>query len=621
MCLVGQGTDDYLYDDLIMAVLQHLGELIALLGIVSGPVPLAVGLLQNYKSAACQASLAYSLLFFLTVWSVLQITLGIGLGSFHQLTLTGVMVAELILLTLGWLFGTALKAPPERGWFRSLLRPERSLQASEQVVLASICLVGVILLERIATQPMTDFDSLWFHLPAVARWYQTGELTLLDPAGHWIFEHPDAAHYPYNWHILSVLCLLPFKEDFLVALPMLLAWMMLGLATYLLSAYFGATRFYSVAAASLVLSIPMLINHVTTLHIDLPVATFFMVGLYFSLVYHTTRSPLDLSLFLASMGVLAGIKTPGIIYGGLLVGLLVGLELYRATKTLSLPRTLRVTASRWRHPLVVLGFLTLLFLGGFWYVHNAWEMAIYSESFSSSLSVSEASSETPEMHELGELWSKIVALQKSTLTSQFDLTNIAFIKAYGVQVLLRLQLPFLALLVQALLLAAAFSRLRPPAKTAQLIRRRTLVYTALLLLGTGFLYWNTPYAAQISDGEMSPIVGYNLRYGFPALGVLGMAAAVSATALQVPKRLVVLISLLSNFSGVISSLGFDAVRNQLFIGDRIVWGRSNYQPIQRIARSGCKLDLAATRLQFSPNHCLHRSLPRIYGASLWRSDQ
>lgn len=178
-----------------MAVLQHLGELIALLVIVSGPVPLAIAVLQTYQSSA-RTSLAYSLLCTLTVWSVLQITLGIGLGSWHQLTLTGVMVTEMIVLTLGWLFGIALKAPPWQSWCRSSLRLQRPLQAPELIVLASIFLVGTLLLEKIATQPITNFDSLWFHLPAVARWYQTGSLTLLDPAGYWIFEHPDAANYP-----------------------------------------------------------------------------------------------------------------------------------------------------------------------------------------------------------------------------------------------------------------------------------------------------------------------------------------------------------------------------------------------------------------------------------------
>lgn len=179
-------------------------------------------------------------------------------------------------------------------------------------------------------------------------------------------------------------------------------------------------------------------------------------------------------------------------------------------------------------------------------------------------------------------------LQRSTLTSQFDLTNIALVKAYGVQLLLRLQLPFLALLVQVPLLGAAFFQRGHSAKTTQPIRRRTFIYVAVLLLVTGFLYWNTPYTAQISDGKMSPLVGYNLRYGFPALGVLGVAAAVSTTALQVPKRLVVGGSLLSSFSGTLSSLVFDAVKNQTFIGDRIIWGGqiiSNFQtaPLQAMS--------------------------------------
>lgn len=562
-----------------MAILWHLWELTAFLAILTGPVPLSIAALQTHRGSADKASLSHWLLCALTVWSVLQITLGIVLGSLHQLTLGGVIVTEFVVFTLGWLLGKALGVPSWRGWFHSLRRIGSSLQASELIVLASIFLLGGILLERVATQPMTDFDSLWFHLPAVARWYQTGRLTLLDPAGYWIFQHPTAAHYPYNWHILSVLCLLPFKEDFLVALPMLLAWAMLGLATYSLGLYFGAERFYSLAATLLVLSIPMLLNHVTTLHVDLPVATFFTVGLYFALAYHRTRHPLEFSLFLASMGMLAGIKTPGIIYDGCLIAVLAALELRRAAKTQSPLKTLRSTVSQWRHPLIVMGFVALLFLGGFWYVRNAREVASYSALTRSPAAVDSASDDvksadedSSEVSEQSTVWPRIVALQQTTLTAQFDLTDVAMVKTYAIQVLIRLQLPFVALLAQALLLVAAFWRWRSPTENAQPIRRRTLLFVALLLLGIGFLYWNTPYTGQVSDGKMSPVVGSNLRYGFPVLGVLGVAAALSATALQIPRRLVLWVGLFGSFAGMVSSIFFDAVGHQSFIGDRIIWG-------------------------------------------------
>ena len=550
-----------------MEVLQHLWAVVALLAILGGPVPLSVAVLQAHRRSE-RHSLAYSLLFVLTSWSVLQIALSLVLGSFHQLTFTGVMLTELAVLALGCL-GLARQAFSWRRWRRALLTSDQSWQASERVLLASILLVGMILLERIATQPMTNFDSLWFHLPVIARWYQTGQLTLLDPAGYWVFEHPDAARYPYSWHTLSVLCLLSFKDDFLVGLPMLLAWAILGLATYLLSTYFGATRFYSLAATSLVLSVPMLLNHVTTLHVDLPVASFFTAGLYFALAYYRTRAPLELSLFLATMGVLAGIKTPGVVYAGLLMSLLTGLELYRAARTPNMIKALRAAVSRLQQPLIGLGLLTMLFLGSFWYVRNAWETGLVRDPFESFAGVSSGDS---TQSGLSELWSRAVVLQQSTLTSQFDLTNPAVVKAYGIQLLLRLQLPFLALLAQVPLLAAAFLQRQRPSNSAQAIRRRTLLSIALLLLVTSFLYWNTPYSGQISNGEMSPVVGSNLRYGFSVLSVLGVAGAVSMTACQIPRQWVLGISLLSSFSGGLSSIVFDTVAIQSFVGDRTIWG-------------------------------------------------
>ncbi|MBF2080508.1 MAG: hypothetical protein IGR76_18810, partial [Synechococcales cyanobacterium T60_A2020_003] len=65
-------------------------------------------------------------------------------------------------------------------------------------------LVALFLIWELSTKAVIDFDSLWFHLPAIAHWYQSASLTLLDSTGRLIFEHPDAAGYPYNWHLLSL---------------------------------------------------------------------------------------------------------------------------------------------------------------------------------------------------------------------------------------------------------------------------------------------------------------------------------------------------------------------------------------------------------------------------------
>ena len=59
-----------------------------------------------------------------------------------------------------------------------------------------------------------------------------------------------AQAYPYSWHVLSLLCLLPWRQDLFSALPMLFACAWLGLSVYLLNRYGGTARFYAVAAGN-----------------------------------------------------------------------------------------------------------------------------------------------------------------------------------------------------------------------------------------------------------------------------------------------------------------------------------------------------------------------------------
>src|SRR3989442_6371697 len=84
---------------------------------------------------------------------------------------------------------------------------------------------------------------------------------------------------------------MPFQGDFLVAFPNLIAWLIFGLATYLVAVELGARRIHALTAAFLLLAMPITRKHVDTMHVDLPLRSFFMAGLYFALPSVTTRSP------------------------------------------------------------------------------------------------------------------------------------------------------------------------------------------------------------------------------------------------------------------------------------------------------------------------------------------
>ncbi|WP_373534368.1 hypothetical protein [Microcoleus sp.] len=556
-----------------MLITQHLWELTLFLIIVFGPIPLSLFLAFENQKANSNCSFPHFLLVLLTGWSIIQVCIGLILGSVDRLNLAQVIIAEILICAIGTIpiYTKKNRAFTLSHW--QIPKLKQPLNSSEILIILTVAFAGIVLCYTLATKPTTNYDSLWFHLPAIARWYQTHSFTLLDATGNWIFDQEQAKVYPYNWHVLSALCVLPFREDFLAAFPLLIAWVIEGIAVYLLSVKFGATRIHGMAAASLVLTVPMVLNQVNTIHPDLPLAAIFTAGLYLGLSYHSSRSQSELSLFLAATGMLAGIKITGIVYAASLLGGLAILELKRfAVNKNSTPANFRI-----RHfikPVLLCGIACCLLLGGFWYARNllhinypvgeVGDIKVPLQPFSlpSPVPAPTPTLPAPPASPLFKIW-------QSTLAAQFNPTNISHWQTLGLQIIIRLQLPFLAIALQVL------------AAPLALIEGKTRIITQnniilIILLGsTGILYLITPYTsgtAGESIGQLSPILGFNLRYGFPFLSVLAIAAAATATKLKTPNLLVVVVVLVSGLFGITSNTIFDYIKNASFTGNSIVWG-------------------------------------------------
>ncbi|MEG4630419.1 hypothetical protein QUB56_12500 [Microcoleus sp. AR_TQ3_B6] len=564
----------------LMLIAQHLWELILFLIIVFGPIPLSLSLAFENQNENKNYSFPHFLLVLLTGWSIAQVGIGLILGSAERLNISAVIIAEILICAIGLILSYA-KNHTAFTFSQWPIPPiKQPLGQSEYLIIAAAAFAGFVLWETIATKPTTNYDSLWFHLPAIARWYQTHSFTLLDAAGNWIFDHEQARVYPYNWHVLSALCLLPFGEDFLTAFPMLIAWVLEGIAVYLLSAKFGATRIHGMAAASLVLTVPMMLNQVNTIHPDLPLAAIFTVGLYLGLSYHTSRSQSELSLFLAVVGMLFGIKITGIVYGASLLGGLAILEIKRfVLNKKSTPANFII-----RHfikPVLLCGLAGCLFLGGFWYARNLLHIN-YPVADARDIKVplqpvplpSPVPAPTPPVQQPTPILpappaSPSFNAWQSTLVAQFNPSNISHWQTLGLQIIIRLQLPFMAIALQLLAAPLALSK----GKT-RIINQNNIILI-VLLASTGILYLITPYTsgtAGESIGQLSPLLGFNLRYGFPFLSLLGIAAAATATQLKTRNQVVVPVVLVSSISGIISSTIFDIIKNSSFTGKSIVWG-------------------------------------------------
>ena len=572
-----------------MIVVQHLWELILFLIIFISPIPLCLYISFEHQKENSNYSLAHFLVVVLTGWSILQVSTGLILGSCDRLDIYSIILAEFAIVIFGL---SLIYYKKSRGFsvidWREIL-PKKVLSLGEWLIIFSVVLVGLVLFGNLATKPTTNYDSLWFHLPVIARWYQTGSLTLLDAAGNWIFEQEQAKVYPYNWHILSALCLIPFREDFLVAFPLLIAWVIQGLSVYLLSVKFGSTRIHGMAASALVLTVPMMLNQVNTIHPDLPLSAIFTVGLYLGLSYYKSRSLSELSLFLASTGMLAGIKVTGLVYAASLLGGLAILEIQRfLVDKKSIQVQLKII--HFIKPVLVCGIACFLVLGGFWYgrnlLHINYPIADTKEikvpfepviipspvkratpSIQPSLSPSPVKPSTPSIQQ--QPVAPRFRIWQSTLAAQFNPSNISHWQTLGLQIIIRLQVPFMALAFQVLAAPLALSKGR-----GKVINENTIVLIVLLTC-TGILYVITPYTSGTAGeaiGQLSPILGFNLRYGFPFLSVLGVAAAATATLLKTRNQVVLAVVLVSSVLGIASNTIFDYIKNASFTGDSIVWG-------------------------------------------------
>jgi len=564
----------------LMLIAQHLWELILFLIIVVCPIPLSLSLAFENQNENKNYSFPHFLLVLLTGWSIAQVCIGLILGSAEQLNISAVIILEILICAIGLIVIYAKNHTAFTFWQWQIPQIKKPLGQFEYLIIGAAAFAGFVLWETIATKPTTNYDSLWFHLPAIARWYQTHSFTLLDAAGNWIFEHEQARIYPYNWHVLSALCLLPFREDFITAFPMLIAWVLEGIAVYLLSVKFGATRIHGMAAASLVLTVPMVINQVNTIHPDLPLAAIFTVGLYLGLSYYSSRSQSELSLFLAVVGMLSGIKITGIVYAASLLGGLAILEIKRfVLNKNSTPANFRI-----RHfikPVWLCSIACCLFLGGFWYARNLLHIN-YPVADTSDIKVplqpvplpSPVPAPTPPVQQPTPILPAPRASQpfkawQSTLAAQFNPSNISHWQTLGLQIILRLQLPFMAIVLQVLTAPLALIE----GKT-RIINQNNIILI-VLLASTGILYLITPYTSGTSgewSGQLSPLLGFNLRYGFPFLSLLGIAAAATATKLKTRNQVVVAVVLVSSILGIISSTIFDLIKNASFSGNSIVWG-------------------------------------------------
>jgi len=445
----------------------HAAELLALLVIVAGPVPCGLVL-----AASRRRSVAEQLLTTLLAWSAIQAALALGLGLAGELRLGPVLLAETALFVSG-AFGA-------RRAIMAVGGPAPPLDPVEWLVVAAIALLGVSLLFQLAVRPITEVDSLGYHLPPMARWIQAGALAPL--------ERTDlVSRYPYGWELLATPFLLAFHEDFLVTAPNIIAWIMLGLATYLIARLLGSPRLHALVAVLALLVVPTARAQLPVMRVDLALAAFVVSGVFFGLVR-------DAPLCLAALGLSIAMKTSALVYVPLVAAAWVLTPYRRADRLPSWMGMAVATAA--------------MAAGTFWYVRNWIELG-------NPLGLVRVT--------LGSLTIfpgrfDPASLRPTTLAGLFMPTDLSHWKLLGSVARQTLGLPAL------LLAAGAAAMLVPPWPRP----RRPLGIVLGLIVASLSVYVTTPFSGDvggINGWRLTPWIGQNVRY---ALTSLALVAAVGA---------------------------------------------------------------------------------------------
>ena len=444
----------------------------------------------------------------LALWAIVQSLIVASLGLLGHLWLLELLLVETALLVSGvWLVmrdraNAAWRLCYELGWRRRDLGQERP--ALERWLLALVGGTGVLLFVQELWIPTQDYDSLSFQLPRVAEWYQRG--TLLEPMPQFSAANM-INRYPYAWNTLYLLALSPMGHDQFILVPNLIAWMVVGLATYGLARLGGGDRGGGFFAAVLLLLMPLTVANVHTGHNDLPLAALFLASVYFGVHAWQYGDGCSVLLAGACAGMMLGTKMSGIGYFMLLATLWLWLVL-RSWFKRRRPQSTIMGALR-DHPLMAaLALGSIGVLGSSWYLRNAWETG------------------NPLGFVQVSMFGRVVwegpttkaTINQTNLVHNFSPNDPAHWSILGHASRESVGLPGLMFVGAAL--CAPYTLLR---RTGG---RAVLLAMIMVCVGSLYIYVAGPWNAKLHAGDdmSSGWIARQMRYGFPFWGLLAAIA-------------------------------------------------------------------------------------------------
>jgi|GEM_PF-1967121 len=479
--------------------------LLASVLVALGPVPVALAVARFRELEAGRESWSERALVFLLTWCLAQEALALVLLATGALTQPGVALGEAIWLSVGFATLTAVHPRSHYNW-RALAFPKVSLSATECLLVAAYATLCIYLAWTNVTTPINDYDSLAYHLPQMAEWFQRHGL-----ASFAQFRDDQVGFYPYGWEAVCSLPLVAAGRDTLATLPNLVTFAILALAVFRLSSRIGGRRVDAMFVALLLPCAPLVIDRANALQVDLPLAAFFLAGFALAWSWSITRSKVDLALVLACAGLAAGVKMSGLAYVAVLLALAAALRVtHRGPNCRPAVRTHR---SVWA---VAVGIaVAACFVGAFWYVLNIAHCGNPLGKVQVQLGGFTLFAGDPGFGSF---------VRRTTLAHLFDPTSPHHWFILGREAFVRLGVPFFISLPLA---AAGF-----------VSRRRERWFVVAAVVATALLYWMTPYSGDGGDHgfQITPWTGQAFRYAFPCIGLLAALAGAGTTRLGLRNR-------------------------------------------------------------------------------------
>ena len=494
-----------------MALLSLVARLCAGSLALCAPLPVAWALASPPQRTAAPEPRSHRLLTCLLVWALLQSGLALLLLAAQRYDAASVLGAEAVLAALGVGLLARRAAPaPAPSW------PAPTLSATERLLVAAHAALFLFLLYVCASRPITDFDSLAYHLPIVTEWIQRGGFAPPSPFGG-----PQQTFYPYTWEAICGFFMMILQRDDAALWPNLFCWLIFGLSTHRLARSLGASRAGGLAASLLLLGQPLVLEQVTSLHIDLPFAAFFVAALYYALRARPGRASADDRVSaddrasaddhagrddrlwaLAAIALLASTKLSALGYVGLLAAAALGQRLLGRPRPEPAPPAPGLPAlARLAVGLCALG------VGLFFYAANAARTGnplgfVHLQLGRRVLLAGDAAF--------------MARVKQTSLLHLLHPTDLEHIKVLIKVVAFHLEIPFLLLSVMLICSLAAWTR--------------RVAAVALLCLACTALYAATPFSGDNgSHGwQITTWIGQGLRYGLPALGLFATVAALGS---------------------------------------------------------------------------------------------